>query len=137
MEGPWSLFHSAWAHLHVQEQTAWRAVASSNPVTGTSLIVRQLFLGGEGLPTHCGAGSSGERGGQLGLEGHGWSPQQFGLCLLPPSMQTPQVCSPRLGFWGLLGTAVGKVIPQGTLSSYSVLGGSPETLLAPDQGYSD
>lgn len=82
--------------------------------------------------------AGGGGGGQLGLEAHGWFPQQFRLCLLPPLYaDPPQVCSPQLGFWGLLGTAVGKVIPQGTVSGYSVLGGSPETLLAPDQGYSD
>lgn len=126
-------FHSVWAHMHVQEQTAWRAVVSSNPITGSSLPIRQLFVGGEDLLTHRGAGSS---GGVAGA-GRAWLVPAAGWALpASPFHADPRFAPRGLVSGGLLGMAMGKAILQGMVSSYSVLGGRPETPLSRQQGCS-
>lgn len=122
-------FHSVWAP--VQDRTAWRAVVSSNPVTGSSLLITQLFVGGEDLPIHHGAGTS----GGVGWRGTAGPPGRLGSACFPRPC-CPLFCSLSLGFWGLRGTSMGKAILQGMLSSYSALGGHPEPPLSPQQGCS-
>ena len=77
-------------------------------------------------------GQGAARAGGWGWRGTAGPLGRLGSASFPPPC-SPPVCSPQLG---LLGTAVGKVIPQGMVLGYSVFGGRPETPLSPRQGCS-